>query len=112
MSILAIVSIAVFGQGGETVRQLVTLEQQTLARWVAENEVAKLHLGRLAMDEPLGVGTRRDRVSHGDRTWLVVEEVAATDHPLVQRVEFSVYALVEGREVGPVDRLVHYVGEY
>ena len=112
LAILAIVSIAVFNQGGDTARQLGGLEQKTLARWVAENEIAKLRLAHGLSDEPLRPRSSRDRVSYGDRHWQVVEEIKSTDHPWMHRVEVTVYALVDGREVGPVDTLVGFVGRH
>ncbi len=112
LAILAIVSIAVFNQGGDTARQLGGLEQKTLARWVAENEIAKLRLAHRLSGEPLRPGSKRNRVSYGDRAWQVVEEIQTTDHRWMHRVEVSVYALVEGREIGPVDTLVGFVGQY
>lgn len=112
LAILAIVSVAVFRQGGDTARQIGVLEQKTLARWVAENEIAKLRLEYRLSDEPLRPRSSRDKVSYGDRYWEVVEEISITDHPWMHRVEVSVYALVEGREVGPVDALVGFVGRY
>lgn len=112
LAILAIVSIAVFNQGGDTARQLGGLEQKALARWVAENEIAKLRLAHRLSDEPLRPRSSRDRVSYGDRHWQVVEEIKSTDHPWMHRVEVTVYALVDGREVGPVDTLVGFVGRH
>lgn len=112
LAILAIVSLAVFNQGGDTARQLGGLEQKTFARWVAENEIAKLRLEYRLSDEPLRPRSSRDQVSYGDRYWQVVEEISTTDHPWMHRVDVSVYALVEGREVGPVDTLVGFVGRY
>lgn len=110
LAILAIVSIAVFSQGGDTARQLGGLEQKTFARWVAENEIAKLRLQRRLVDEPLPMGSSRDRVSHGDRYWQVVKDITDTDHPGLYRVEVSVHALAQGREAGKVDTLVAFVG--
>ena len=112
LAVLAVVSVAIFAQGGDTVRQLHDLEQQTLARWVAENEVAKLHLRRAREPEPLRAGTRRNLVTYGDKAWQVKEEIQSTGHPLLYRVEVTVHAVEEGREVGPIDTLVTFVGEY
>ena len=110
LAILAIVSIAVFNQGGDTARQLGGLEQKTLARWVAENELARFRLQRRLQDEPLRPGTRRDEVSHGDRYWQVVRDITSTDHPSLYRLELAVFALVDGGEVGPVDTLIAFEG--
>lgn len=110
LAILAIVSIAIFNQGGDTARQLGGLEQKTFARWVAENEIAKLRLERRLVDEPPRVGNSRDQVSYGDRYWQVVKDVRTTDHPWLYRVEVTVHPLAEGREIGKVDTLVAFVG--
>ena len=63
LAVLAIVSIAIFGQGGDAARQLGGLEQRTLARWVAENEVARMRLERWRADKEQRVAIRRDRVA-------------------------------------------------
>ena len=110
LAILAIVSIAVFDQGGNTARQMGGLEQQTFARWVAENEIARFRLARRLEDEPLRPGSRRVRVSHGDRYWQVVHDIVATEHPSMYRVEVAVFALVDGREEGPIDTLIAFEG--
>ena len=110
LAILAIVSIVVFNQGSATARQLGGLEQQTFARWVAENEMAKLRLKLRVDDEPPRPGSSTDRVSHGDRYWQVVKDITTTDHPWLYRVEISVHVLAEGRDVGKIDALVAFVG--
>lgn len=110
LAILAIVSIAVFDQGGDTARQLGGLEQQTFARWVAENEIAKLRLKLRLDDQPPRPGSSRDRVSHGDRYWQVVKDITTTEHPWLYRVEVSVHALAESRDVGKIDTLIAFVG--
>lgn len=112
LAILAIVSIAVFNQGGDTVRQLGGLEEKTFARWVAENEIATLRLQKHFGKEPLQPGSHHSQVSYGTRYWKVVRDISATEHPWMNRVEVSVYALVEGRENGPVDILVAFEGLY
>ncbi len=114
LAVLAVVSVAIFAQGGDTIRQLHDLEQQTLARWVAENEVAKLHLRRAhePESEPLRAGTRRNLVTYGDKAWQVEEEIESAGHPALYRVEITVHAVEEGREVGPIDTLITFVGEY
>ena len=112
LAILAIVSIAVFDQGGNTARQMGGLEQQTFARWVAENEIARFRLARRLEDEALRPGSRRVRVSHGDRYWQVVHDIVATEHPSMYRVEVAVFALVDGREEGPIDTLIAFEGEH
>ncbi len=112
LAVLAIVSLVVFERGGGAVRGLYAMEQRTLARWVAENEVAKMHLERIREPASAPLGARRNRVSLGERSWQVVRETHATSHPWLRRVQVSVYVVEEGREVGPVDMLTVFVGNH
>lgn len=112
LAVLAVVSIAVFGRGSTTVRQLGTLEEKTLARWLAEDTVTGLRLARFASEEPMRKGTDRSRVKRGERDWRVVTETAETSHPTLFRVEVAVYAIVDGRDVGPLDTLTAFVGQH
>lgn len=142
LAVIAVVSLAIYGQGGDTVRQLHSMEERTLARWVAENEVAKFSLERLAkqkradanrlgarsddadtgdsQDEDgeaadrgaFSVGANRRRIQQGDRTWQVVREVRKTAEPSLYRVEVSVYAVQGSSTVGPLDTLTAFVGRY
>ena len=140
LAILAIVSAAVFGRGGDTVRQLYSMEQRTLARWAAENEVAEIRLERWRdgkkkrdaiyaarsapstgagagdpIDKPkqLSLGSRRHNVKLGERSWQVVRDVQAASHQDMRRVDVKVYLLERGRlSEGPVDTLTAFVGRY
>ena len=140
LAILAIVSVAILGSGGDTARQLHGMEQSTLARWVAENEVAQMRLelwrdGKEERDsvyaaraevgaaadpgndpareaEQMSLGSKRHRVKVGDRTWLVVREVQSADLEELRQVEIMVYAIEDGHQVGPVDTLTAFVGLY
>ncbi len=112
LAVLAIVSIAVFSRGGGTLRQLHAMEQRTLARWVAEDEVSRVHLNRGGDNNAIRLGTLRERVTRGDRTWQVVRKVESTSNEWLHRVEVTVYAVEEGREIGPIDTLTAFVGRY
>lgn len=139
LAILAIVSVSVFRSGGNTVRQLSGIEQRTLARWVAENEVAQIRLERWRDDkkkrdkiyaarskpstsadggDPIGkpkqlsLGSGRRNVKLGDRTWQVVRDVQSASHRDMRRVDVQVYVMERGRRVGPVDTLTAFVGRY
>lgn len=112
LAVLAIVAMAVFGRGGESVRDLHAIEQRTLARWVAENEVARMRLEHRGSTGAISLGTVRQRLRQGDRSWQVVRETQSTSHPSLRRVEVTVYAMEDGREVGPVDTLVAFMGRY
>lgn len=112
LAVLAIVSIAVFGRGGDTVRQLGTLEEKTVARWLAEDAVAEMRIARLGTDGGIRQTTNRRRVARGKRVWRVATETKATSHPTLFRVEVTVYALDRGRDPRPVDTLTAFVGTH
>ena len=127
LAVLAVVAVAVLGRSGDSARQLYNLEERTLARWVAENEIARMRLerrvraadgkgadgGRAAEggnDIPLG--SRRGMVVQGERRWRVVRRTASTSSPALRRVEVAVYAVKDGRDIGPLDTLTAFVGQH
>ena len=112
LAVLAIVAMAVLGRGGDTVRDLRSIEQRTLARWVAENEIAKMRLDHRGTTEPIPLGTVRDRIRQGERAWDVVKETTSTSHPWLRRIEVTVYAVEDGRDDGAVDTLIAFMGRY
>ena len=114
LAVLAIIAMVVFGRGGDSVRDLYTLEQQTLARWVAENHVARLRLefADLEPEQEIPVGSRRDRVQQGDRAWVVKTQTRSTKFGSMREVEVSVLAIEGEEEVGPVDSLIAYLGRH
>ncbi len=112
LTVIAVTAMTVYGRSSDTLGQLYNLERRTLAHWLAENHVTRLRLERLQTDAPIRVGTRRERVTLGERTWMVVTETGQTSHPLLRRAEVAVYAVEDGVEVGPIDRLTAFVGRY
>lgn len=112
LAVLAVVSVTVLGRGGETARQLGQLEEKTLARWLAEDQVAQLRLSRAGSEEKRSEGAERHQVRRGGRQWEVVTETRSTSHPLLQRVEVTVYALREGQLADPSDTLIAFVGRH
>ena len=112
LTVLAVVSVTVFARGGDTLAQLHGLEQRTLARWVAENEVARLRLDREELVR--GGSNRRARVDVGDQSWRVETTLRSTQHDGLWQVTVEVRAAdgAGGLGRGPVDTLVAFVGEH
>ena len=48
----------------------------------------------------------------GDREWRLDVDVADTTHPLLRRVEITVFETTESGEVGPLDHIVAFLGRY
>ncbi len=113
--VVATVATAVYLRSGETMGQIAVLEQRTLARWVAENEIERARLERHAAGEeaiPVASGSTRRRVTLGGREWSVVATTSATSHRWLRRVEYTVFVLEDGDEFGPVDQVTAFVGQY
>lgn len=112
LTVLAVVSVTVFARGGDTLAQLHGLEQRTMARWLAENEVARMRLDR---ETTLRAGSRSVRVDVGARSWRVETTLRTTDHDGLWQVTVEVRPSDEtstfGAANGPVDTLVAFVGE-
>ena len=112
LAVVAIVATTVLVRGGETAAQTYSLERRALARWALENEVERARLQQMVNRDPLPAGTKRRRVNLGSREWLIVEDIFATSHPSLSRIEYSVFSLEDGREVGPVDTMTTFIGQY
>ena len=112
LAVVAIVATTVLVRGGETAAQTYSLERRALARWAVENEVERARLRQMVNRGPLPSGTKRRRVNLGSREWLIVENIVATSHPSLSRIEYSVFSLEDGREVGPVDTMTTFIGRY
>ena len=112
LAVVAIVSTAVLVRGGETAAQTYSMERRAIARWAVENEIERARLRQTVHREPVATGTQRRRVNLGSREWLIMEDVNATSHPWLWRVEYAVFALEDGREVGPVDTLTAFIGQH
>ena len=112
LAIVAIVSTAVLVRGGETAAQTYSMERRAVARWAVENEIERARLRQVVQREPVATGTHRRRVNLGSREWLIVEDVNDTSHPWLWRIDYSVFVLEDGREVGPVDTLTAFIGQH
>ncbi len=112
LAVVAIVATTVLVRGGETAAQTYSLERRALARWALENEVERARLRQMLNRGPLSDGTQRRRVKLGSREWLIVEDIVATSHPTLSRIEYSVFYLEDGREVGPVDSMTAFIGRH
>lgn len=111
LAVIATVAATVFLRGGETAAQLHALERRALARMVAENAVERSRLMRLATGAPAPVGTARQRIKLGSREWVVATTTRRTSHGSLRRLHYEVFAVEEGREVGPIDELSAFIGQ-
>ena len=112
LAVVAIVATTLLVRGGETAAQTYSMERRALARWAVENEIERARLRQIVDRRPLSSGTHRRRVDLASREWVIVEAVEETSHPWLWRVEYSAFALEDGRETGPVDSITAFLGEH
>lgn len=112
LAVVAVSGLAVSSALGGVAVQTYALEQRAVAHWVAENQLAKAQLARIGTDAPIPAGRQSDRVRMAGRDWRVSQSFFATANPWLGRVEIEVYETTGGEEVGPVGRLVGFVGRY
>lgn len=112
LAIVATVAATVFNRGGDAITTMISLEDRTLARWIAENEIASMRIRRMTTDEAIPVRTERRRVDYANRAWQVVVATSSTRHPLLRRVDVSVFADTQAADAVPIDVLTTFVGRY
>lgn len=83
LAVLAAISLVIYGHGTSTVLQLRSMEERTLARWVAENQLARLRLERaLALAE-------KNEAAAGESTATDESTTENDGQPTVQRASIS-----------------------
>ncbi|MEQ8783467.1 MAG: type II secretion system minor pseudopilin GspI [Roseibium album] len=110
--VFAVLGFTVTSRVGSVVNQTYSLERRTVAHWVAENHMNRLRLARLNNTEAIATGRDRESSVMAGREWLVESEVEETAYPLLRRVELQISLVEDGREIGPVDTLIGFLGRY
>ena len=86
LAILAISSLAVISQSGQSLSQLEQLHFKTSAMVVADNQLAVM---QAAPDWP-SPGSRTTLVELGEQQWQVTTEVTQTSDPWLRKIEVIV----------------------
>jgi general secretion pathway protein I len=110
--VIATAGFTVSSAVGNVVSQTYTLERRTVAHWVAENHLNRLAISRVNQTDAIPSGTTTQRVQLAGRQWKVDTELANTSHAWLRRATIEVYEVTSSGEVGPIDRLVGFVGRY
>lgn len=82
----SLAAIAILDTIGTTGREVTSIEQKTIAHWVASNY---LEQSRERSDWP-NVGVSRDQTEMAGRTWEVTMTVQATARPDIRRLTVEV----------------------
>ena len=106
--ILAVASVAIYGRSGQAVSTLYSLEQRTLANWIAQDQLTRMRLNRRFSQDPLLTGRDSQELFSGGRLWAIDTDVLDTDVETMWRVEVAV--AVVSQETGKGDPRVTAVG--
>lgn len=87
VTIFASMAVVISGTTSQAADTALTLENKTLANWVAENRLNEI---RLTHELP-AVGNRKSETTMAGRDWLLETQVESTDFPQVVRVTVNVF---------------------
>ena len=106
LAILAISSLAVISQSGQSLGQLQQLHLKTTAIVVADNQLAVLQ----ATPEWPDIGSQTTLVELDQQQWQVTTEVSQTSDPWLRKIEVVV---TQGQDIdAPLALLVGYRGKH
>ena len=104
LAVLAIAMLAVIGTAGSSTRVTAELRDETLAHWVAMNELTAL---RVSPTWP-ALGKQEGDAVMGDRKWHWQAKVATTSDPDLLRVDIDVSDAAQKDQV--VNSLTGFLG--
>ena len=110
--VFAVLGFTVAARVGDVVNQTFSLERRTVAHWVAGNHLSRLQIVSATSTDPVATGRNRDRVTLAGRDWLIETVISNTSQDTFKRVEIEVYELQEGEEVGPIETMTAFLGQY
>ncbi len=106
LAILAISSLAVISQSGQSLSQLEQLHLKTTAIVVADNQLAVV---QAAPDWP-GLGSQTITVDLGEQQWQVTTEITQSSDPWLRKIEVTVSEDIQADT--PLALLVGYRGRH
>lgn len=110
LSIVAIVSTTVFKSVTESVIQSRGLKERVVAQWIAENEIAKIHMLSSREEYFPAIGTERFAKNMVGQIWQIEVRVLDTENPLMRRIEVAVFQ-DSNLEIAAT-QLISFVGRY
>ena len=112
LAVLATAGLALSSAVGNISLQTWTLERRAAAHWVAENQLVRIQLAGRRKPDATATGQQSETVILGGRRWRVRQALVDTSHPWLRRVEIEVHELVDDDEIGPLARLVGFLGRH
>lgn len=90
LAVFAIVAAALVKNAALTVTQTRTIEEKSIAYWVAENQLAQLRAKPRSAENFPQTGSNKSTASMAGRDWTVTINVDSTDNKDIHRVKVSV----------------------
>jgi len=111
--ILAVASVALYGRSGQAVSTLYSLEQRTMANWIAQDHLTRLRLNQRFSEDPLTTGRESEDLFTVGRLWTIDVEVTDTDVETMWRVEVDVSVVSEEAGKGePIVTATGFLGQF
>jgi general secretion pathway protein I len=86
LAIFALVAASVLSAGARSLQTAASLEDKTLAMWIADNRLSELQLA----ETPAADGRDQGELSFAGRRWQWQSEIQATSEPSMRRVSLWV----------------------
>lgn len=99
LTVFSMVAIGILDTVGSTSRQVIFLENKTLAHWVASNQLVR----EQQRSEWPNVGVRRSEERLAGRDWYVTSRVEATARPDMRRLIIEVRSDQDGQVLSQRD---------
>lgn len=108
LTILAISSMAIIRQIGQSTSQLQQLELKTMATMIADNRIAEYRIAEKWPEQ----GTDSTVASMAGHQWQINTEVENTSEPWLRKLTVSVSIETDDGDSLPLTELVIYRGRY
>ena len=113
VAIIGVIGASVATAIGGVANQTRSLEQRTVASWIASNHLTRMRMLQRRNAQLVEEGRSQTRMIFADREWEVETQITATDHPWIQRVEVAVFeATDEDDRAGPYSQMSGFLGQH
>jgi general secretion pathway protein I len=112
IAIIGVIGASVSTAVGGVANQTRTLEQRTVASWIASNHLTRMRLLQRQSPRSLRAGKDQSLLVFADREWEVETQIHSTDHPWMQRIEIKVFAIDDIERQRPIGQLSGFLGQY
>mgnify|MGYP000262378402 CR=1 FL=1 len=110
LTVFAIVGAALVKNAAQTVKQTASLEERTIAVWLAENQLNEIRSAPRADNNYLSPGTDRLPATMAGQDWEILVDYEATANEDMRRVTVSVF--YEDQIDSPIVSLTGFVGRF